>query len=342
MERMHESLEPTPAQLLAIIRMQTEVAKLGLDLSAVMTLVAEQAQAITKAAGAVVELAEGDDMVYRAVAGAASSLLGLRLLRSTSLSGLCVTLGQALRCDDTDDDPRVDRAACRRVGIRSMVVVPLIHEGSAVGVLKVFSPRVRGFGDADVHILNLMADLIAAALYHAAKYGADELFRRATTDPLTGLPNRALFLDRLRQALAKSCREQRQLAILMIDMDGLKPINDHHGHQAGDAAIQEMGRRIHVGVRSSDTVARLGGDEFGVVLPQVDSRQEAVGTARRVSEQCNNIYQLGDRALTLGASIGVAVYPDDGGELERLLESADQAMYTEKRTRKGTGPDPGR
>ena len=336
---MNESLEPTPEQLLAIIRMQTEIAKLGLDLSAVMTLVAEQAQAITKAAGAVVELAEGEDMVYRAVAGAASSLLGLRLLRTTSLSGLCVTLAQALRCDDTEDDPRVDREACRRVGIRSMVVVPLIHERSAVGVLKVFSPRAAGFDAAAVRILNLMADLIAAALYHAAKYGADELFKRATTDPLTGLPNRALFLDRLRQALAKSYREQTRLAILMIDMDDLKPINDQYGHRAGDAAIQEIGRRINVGVRSSDTVARLGGDEFGVVLPQVDSPQEAFGTARRISETCNSIYQLEDRALTLGASIGVAVYPEDGGELERLLERADQAMYSEKRTRKVTGLD---
>lgn len=339
MEPTHESIEATPAQLLTIIRVQTEIARLGVDLNGVMTLVAEQAQAITKATGAVVELAEGDDMVYRAVAGAASALLGLRLLRSSSLSGLCVTLAQSLRCDDTDDDPRVDREACRRVGIRSMVVVPLIHEGSAVGVLKVFSPRVAAFSDADVHILNLMTDLIAASLYHAGKYGADELFRQATTDPLTGLANRALFLDRLRQALAKSNREQKRLAILMIDMDGLKPINDDHGHQAGDAAIQEIGRRIHGVTRVSDTTARLGGDEFGVVLSPVDSRQEALDIAQRVSEHCNCVHQLGDRPLPLGASIGVAVYPDDGGELERLLESADQAMYCEKRTKKSTSPD---
>ena len=336
MEPTNESHEPTSAQLLAIIRTQTEIAKLGLDLNGVMTLVAEEARAITKASGAVVELAEGDEMVYRAVAGAASGLLGLRLLRAASLSGLCVALAQGLRSDDTDDDPRVDREACRRVGIRSMVVMPLIHEKSAVGVLKVYSPRVAAFSHADVQILHLMADLIAASLYHAAKYGDDELFRRATTDLLTGLPNRALFLDRLRQALARSIREDRQLAILMIDMDGLKPVNDHHGHQAGDAAIREMGRRIQGGVRISDTAARLGGDEFGVVLPEVDGRREALATARRVSEQCNGLFQLGDRTLPLGASIGVAVYPQDGTELESLLESADRAMYCEKRTKKDT------
>ena len=94
MEPIHQSHEPTSAQLLAIIGMQTEIAKLGLDLNGVMTLVAEQARAITNASGAVVELAEGDEMVYRAVAGTASGLLGLRLLRSTSLSGLCVALAQ--------------------------------------------------------------------------------------------------------------------------------------------------------------------------------------------------------------------------------------------------------
>src|SRR5262249_50931418 len=204
--------DATPAQLLAIIAMQTEIAKLGLDLGGVMAMVAEGGQQLSGATGAVVELVEGDDMVYRAVAGDASGMLGVRLKRESSLSGLCVAMAETLRCDDSDIDPRVDRNACQRVGLRSMIVVPLIHDTAAVGALKVFAPAVAAFGEGDARVLALMSELIAAAMFHAAKYGADELFRQATSDQLTGLANRALFMDRLRHAIASSYRTHRRLA----------------------------------------------------------------------------------------------------------------------------------
>src|SRR5262245_60184328 len=117
----NEQGQPSPPQLLAVIRTQTEIAKLGLDLSGVLALVADRARGITGAAGAVVEIAEGDEMVYRAASGSAAGLLGLRLRRSTSLSGLCVAAAVPLHCDDAEVDPRVDRDACHRVGLRSMV-----------------------------------------------------------------------------------------------------------------------------------------------------------------------------------------------------------------------------
>src|SRR5262245_44639382 len=147
------SREPASAQLLAVIRTQTEIAKLGLDLNGVMTLVAERALGATGATGAVVELAEGADLVYRAVAGTAAGMLGLRLNRKASLSGLCVESAATLRCDDTETDSRVDREACRKVGLRSMIVVPLIHHGDAVGALKVFSPALAAFGDREIQLL---------------------------------------------------------------------------------------------------------------------------------------------------------------------------------------------
>src|SRR5262249_49358422 len=152
---------------------------------------------------------------------------------------------------------RVDREACRKVGLRSMIVVPLIHHGDAVGALKVFSPALAAFGDREIQLLGLMSELIAAAMYHATRFSADELFRQATRDSLTGLANRALLLDRLRHDIAKAKREGRRLGVVMLDMDGLKPINDHHGHRAGDAAIKEMAVRIAAQLRQSDTAARL-------------------------------------------------------------------------------------
>jgi putative methionine-R-sulfoxide reductase with GAF domain len=214
--------EPTAAQLLAVIRIQNEIARSGLDLGDVMASVAQEAQALTGAAGAIVELVDGDEMVYRAVVGSADGQLGLRLSRTNSLSGRCVAETQALRCDDAESDPRVDREACLKVGLRSMVVVPLVHSDSAVGVLKVLSPAPAAFSEGDIKILSLMSDLIAAAMFHAARYGTDELFRRATRDGLTGLANRAFFFDRLRHCIAQARRKAHRLGILLLDMDGLK------------------------------------------------------------------------------------------------------------------------
>jgi diguanylate cyclase (GGDEF)-like protein len=326
--------DATTAQLLAIIATQTEIARLGLDLGGVMAMVAEHAQRITQASGAVVELVEGDEMVYRAVAGDAAGMLGVRLKRDASLSGLCVATAETLRCDDSDEDPRVDREACRRVGLRSMVVVPLIHDGGAVGALKVFSPDVAAFGDGDARVLALMSELVAAAMFHATRYGADELFRQATSDQLTGLANRALFMDRLRHAIASSYRTQRRLAVLMLDMDGLKPINDSRGHRAGDAALQEIARRIASELRQSDTVARVGGDEFAYLLSTVPDRDSAQVVAQRIARRCNLPFEFEGEPLQIGASIGLAIGPDDGDEPDVLLELADRDMYAAKRRKK--------
>lgn len=324
----------TSNRLLGIIKTQTEIAKLGLDLGSVMALVAERAQQLTSADGAVVELAEDDEMVYRAACGSAESQLGLRLKQAGSLSGLCVKTGKVLRCDNAETDTRVDRDACRRVGLLSMLVVPLTHHDTVVGVLKVISKHVDTFDDGDIEILELMSELIAAAMFHATQYEASELFQRATRDALTGIANRALFFDRLRQSLAHARRHSQRVGILFLDMDGLKQINDKHGHRAGDASLKELVRRIKNGLRRSDTVARLGGDEFGVILPQVDHPAGTTLAAKRLLEQIESPFLFEQHKLTLAASIGQSLFPDDGEQMDVLLEKADQSMYSEKRLRK--------
>lgn len=320
--------------LLEVIKIQTEIAKLGPDLGGVMSLVAQCSQQLTHAAGAVVEMAEGDDMVYRAVSGIAEFQLGMRLSRHHSLSGLCVREETILRCEDSETDERVDREACRKVGLRSMVVVPLKHLDSTVGALKIMSSIPNAFSDTEVQVLSLLSEQIAAAMFHAVRFETNELYHRATHDALTGLANRALFYDRLRQCLAQADRAAERVGILNIDMDGLKPINDQYGHRAGDAAIREVANRINSASRRSDTVARLGGDEFGVILSHVHDREGARVQSERLAKQIDAPFIFGQQQLPLGASIGCAIYPDDGKHIEEIIDKADHSMYEIKRSRK--------
>lgn len=325
---------PSREKLLEVIAMQTEVASLGLDLdlSRLLDLVARRTLDLVEADGAVVEMIEGEDIVYRAATGMAEGSLGLRLKRSSSLSGLCVAQGQALRCDDALSDARADRAACERLGLRALVVVPLRHHGVTVGVLKAMSRRPGQFNDKHVSLLGLISELVASAMYFATRYTPGELFHKATHDSLTDLPNRALFLDRLHASLAQAVRDSQPLAVMMLDMNGLKPINDHHGHRAGDAALLEFARRLAGGVRQSDTAARLGGDEFGVLLRPVAANGGLDATMRRLARDLNGSFEFEDRLLQVGASMGAACFPEDGADVARLIELADQRMYHHKRS----------
>jgi diguanylate cyclase (GGDEF)-like protein len=322
------------ADLMGIIEAHTEIAKVGVDVGAVMNIAADRAMRLTGADGSVIELAEGEDMVYRAVSGIAAPSLGLRLKRSGSLSGLCVEQGKVLACDDCELDERVDRDACRRVGLRSMVVAPLDHEGTTLGVLKILSRRQAAFGARETRILELMTELVAAALFHGSQSTTDELFYRATHDHLTGLANRAFFFDRLLHHLAVASRNGTCVGILNLDLDGLKSINDSLGHRFGDAAICEAARRIASVPRESDSVARLGGDEFAVALSDMEDRAGAERLGARIEARLREPFEVEGHAIALSASVGVAMFPEDGEEIERLLEAADMRMYAVKKGRK--------
>jgi diguanylate cyclase len=147
---MRRMSEGSARHLRAIIQTQTEIAASDLELDAVMELIARRAQDLTRSTGGVIEIADGDEMVYRVTTGEATPFRGVRLKMDASLSGLCVREDKVLRCDDTATDPRVDHGACRQVNARSMICVPLIHGEQTVGVLKVYAPRVNNFDDGDV------------------------------------------------------------------------------------------------------------------------------------------------------------------------------------------------
>lgn len=325
---------PSQKQLLDVINIQTEIVKLGLDLSDVMSLVVERTLTLIGADGAAIEMAEGEDMVYRTVSGSATAHHGLRLRREGSLSGACVATGRIMRCDDSESDPRVDREACRQVGLRSMIVMPLSYDGDTVGVLKAMSAMPGKFTAGDQALLALLSEMIGAAMHFATKLGKDDLFHRATHDALTGLANRSLFMDRLRNIVARQRRGEGPAGILMIDMDGLKKINDGLGHRAGDAVLCEFAQRLNAAARSSDTVARLGGDEFAVILNPVDKAQQGIAAAlRRLDEAIAQPFSYDGKTLALRASIGSACFPDESKDVESLIELADRRMYEIKSAR---------
>lgn len=157
-----------------------------------------------------------------------------------------------------------------------------------------------------------------------------ELQRSAHYDALTGIPNRVLLADRMKQAIAHTKRERKILAVCYLDLDGFKAINDIFGHQAGDLVLNEIALRIGSILRAGDTVARLGGDEFVVLLPDLNHQEECITTLQRVLEIIAQPIFIQDQSVALGASIGVSIYPRDDNDPDVLLRHADQAMYTAK------------
>ena len=158
----------------------------------------------------------------------------------------------------------------------------------------------------------------------------DRLNKLAYYDPLTALPNRALFLDRLELSILRSRRYASQIALLFLDLDRFKIVNDAMGHPIGDRLLIEVSRRLSGAVRDSDSVCRLGGDEFTIILDQVGRGEFAGSVARNIIEELGKPFLLNEREVFIGASIGIALFPDDDETAEGLMRKADAAMYQAK------------
>ena len=159
------------------------------------------------------------------------------------------------------------------------------------------------------------------------------LEHRALHDPLTDLANRSLFFDRLRQAIHTARRDGSQVALVMLDLDGFKAINDTRGHAAGDMVLKEIAGRLRLGLRATDSAARLGGDEFAWILPRVTSRRSVEAMVRRRLALAQEPVSLDGETIKVGVSAGIALYPEDGQDPDTLMRLADRAMYTVKRRR---------
>lgn len=161
-----------------------------------------------------------------------------------------------------------------------------------------------------------------------------ELEWRALHDPLTALPNRSLLNDRLTQSLERARRDGLMVAVMTLDLDGFKAVNDSHGHDAGDRLLKSVASRLAESIRGCDTVARVGGDEFVVLCPAIESPRVGTMVADRMLESLKLPIDCGPQAVTIGASIGIAFYPLHGMDEASLLHRADEAMYEAKQTGK--------
>jgi diguanylate cyclase (GGDEF)-like protein len=163
-----------------------------------------------------------------------------------------------------------------------------------------------------------------------------EALKLARHDPLTGLPNRRFFTEKLDDVLLRTTSHGRQTAVLMLDLDGFKAVNDTHGHEAGDRTLVEVGERLSTVIRSGTLLARVGGDEFAVVLPNIGSLDDPTSLARRIVGAFAEPFMIGGNATTLGVGVGIAVAPDDGSEHVELVRRADRALYRAKAERQST------
>jgi len=175
----------------------------------------------------------------------------------------------------------------------------------------------------------LMVTARARALRYAARM-TEELRLMAQQDPLTSLPNRALFTDRLMNQIAWAHRHDVRFAMIFLDLDNFKPINDTYGHGVGDIILIEVAQRLREAVPTSDTVGRLGGDEFVVLMPELSDPADAMALAEKIRAAVRVPILFEDKEMRISCSLGIAVYPDDGADEKTLVRSSDQAMYRAK------------
>jgi diguanylate cyclase (GGDEF)-like protein len=216
-------------------------------------------------------------------------------------------------------------------GLHAGMAAPVVQGSMIVGALVVASRDPNGSYTArDQQSLLALAEHTSLALNHAR--ALDDVAHEAFHDSLTGMPNRALFLDRLTFAVGRAARSGKPVGVLFIDIDDFKTINDSLGHRAGDMLLQAVAARLESSLRPSDTIARLGGDEFAVLIEEIDDEADAATAAGRMLDALADPIAVEGREMYVGASVGIAAGPQDA---ETLLRDADLAMYRAKAEGKG-------
>ena len=237
---------------------------------------------------------------------------------------------QTLFIPNLDEEPWRADPARRSAPWRSYFGTKLRVNDEDYGTLVFTSklPRDTGLEDSDRDLIQLMGLFVAAAFERLRH--AERIEQLAFYDALTGLPNRVLFGDRIRQTMAAARRYERGFAVMYVDLDNFKDVNDKYGHGAGDKVLETVADRLLVVLRESDTVARFGGDEFVILQPVVNGPADAADLARKVVEAMLPEIEIDAHSVSVKASVGIAMYPEDGTTIEELMDRADRALYRAK------------
>jgi len=241
---------------------------------------------------------------------------------------------EPLIIEDLPTDDRFPESPLLKLGVRSGIQVPIFGTAGTFGIFSAHARAERRFGQDDASFLQSVANILAVAIER--KNAQDRLERLAQFDMLTGLPNRHLFHDRLLKTMAHARRSGEPMAVLFIDLDRFKLVNDTQGHSAGDKLLQEAAGRLLQCVRGGDTVGRFGGDEFGAIVIDLAKPGDAGVVAQKVLDVLALPFKLDAHDTYVSASIGITLFPSDGDNPEALVMNADTAMYRAKEQGRNT------
>jgi diguanylate cyclase (GGDEF)-like protein len=262
----------------------------------------------------------------RARRGYLESVAQLEIPLGKGVTGRCAQTGQAVVVDDISNAAEYIPGV---PGARSELAVPLLAEGRVIGVLNAESERPGAYGPDHVRTLTVIAQQAAVVLRAAQLY--EETRRLAVTDALTGLKNRRHFVAQLEETLRRARRYHESFAVVLLDVDRFKAVNDRYGHAAGDRVLQGVAAVMRDFVRGTDELARIGGDEFAALLLQADP-ERALQVIERLREGVAALeLRAGDEKICVTLSAGIALYPASGADAEALLSRADAALYEAKR-----------
>lgn len=313
---------------------------LGLDLDQVLTTIVDCAMELLDGRDGSIMMASGGRELRTVATGGESAAKGARVAFGTGVAGRVAATREPLLISGQLAHVEEAGRLSEPPAPTSALSVPLIHRGALLGVLNVNARAGGEYTEHNLRALSVFGEQAAAAIANAQLYQAQRLMAsqklfQALHDGLTRLPNRSLFLERVERSLARPRREDERVALLLMDLDDFKRINDGLGHAAGDEVLIAFSERVRSSVRAGDTVARIGGDEFAILVEDHRLPDEAVQAAQRLQALLAQPFLVGDRELRLTGAVGIAIEEPGVTTQEDLLRNADTALHAAQERGKG-------
>lgn len=338
-----------------IINTQDRLNEPNISLDAFIKIAAQQVQNLTNASGIAIAMVDKENLVYKTAIGSLAKYAGQQVDKNNGIAGLCISTHQVIRSEDVENDSRIDNEESHKLQAKSLVIAPFFHENNVAGMIKIVSSELNAFTEIDIQSIRVIAGLIGYAVgQHILQESTQKLSQQKTHaledlrklekkikhithhDFLTGLPNQNSFNDQLDVMLTKAKRKKHLLALMYLDIDNFKNVNDNMGHAIGDKLLHAFANRLKQCLRSSDLVARFGGDEFILLLDDIKEVQDAMVISNKILQAMRQPFNLGNKSLNITTSIGIAFLRDFEISADDFIKQADQALYISKNSGRNT------